>query len=103
MVRLFRVTPTGTKLAGRLTVVEGRAQFCVEDPDAGPLFMELEHDGIASSVPHRWVKPEDGELFVDAVVDALRRTSYWVAERDNEGLAATGAMFARDWKLPHLS
>jgi hypothetical protein len=98
MVRLYRLNSTGTKLAGRLIVAEGRVCFSIDDPEARPFFEELERDGIASSVLKRWVGPEDGELFLDAVVDSLRTTSYWVAERDTDAVAASGAWLSQRWK-----
>jgi hypothetical protein len=98
VVRLYRLNSTGTKLAGRLIVAEGRVSFSIDDPEARPFFEELERDGIASSVLKRWVGPEDGELFLDAVVDSLRTTSYWVAERDTDAVAASGAWLSQRWK-----
>jgi hypothetical protein len=98
MLRLYRVTLAGTKLAGRLVLVDGRVRFCLEDQDARSLFEELEHDGVVSSALQKWVRPEDGELFLDAVVDALRTTSYWIAERESDPLAASGAFLGPPWK-----
>jgi hypothetical protein len=82
MVRLYRVTPRANKLAGFLSVSGGCVHCQVADPDATSFFEELMTDGIAFSTRNRWVRPEDGQLFLDAVVDAMRTSSYWVAEPD---------------------
>jgi hypothetical protein len=82
MVRLYRVTPRANRLAGFLSLSGDTVHCEVADPDATSFFQELMADGIAFSARNRWVRPEDGQSFLDAVVDALRTSSYWVAEPD---------------------
>ena len=71
-------TPEGRALAARLRLqADGTVAIQVADERYGPDVERLLGQGVASEALRRRVRADEGEPFLDAVLEVLGRSTYW--------------------------
>lgn len=82
-VRIYHNVPDGLVLALRIVLdADGKAIFIPGD-DYAETARSILGEAVGSFAQRRVVNPEDGEPYLEAVVEFLRGSSYWIPYADD--------------------